>query len=217
MTFSVKKENLSFQVTEYIKEHLLFSGKYENGQKIAEHEIARALGISRSPIREAFKELQEESLLLLEPKKGAFVVSLTNEDIKEIYLMRFWIEGNLYDMIIEENLLSNAKYEELQADVHRIVDIVESDLEKYEKTAAYTKEALSFHIRLCSLSNKKWIVKILSKLFNQMRLAMARDLRYANDYKKNAYLHYKILASLKEKDGKAAKKILAEDLALYSD
>lgn len=216
MAFILDNQNLSSQVAEFIKEDLLFSGKLENGQKIAEHEIARLLGISRSPIREAFKELQEEGLIVLKPKKGAFVSVLTKEDIQETYLVRFWIESNLYEVVVKNDLLSQKKYDELMSDANKLVEIVESESGIHKKLAEFSRNSIGFHMKLCSLSNMQSAMKILSMLCNRMRMAMVRDLKYAKEFKKNAYLHYKILDALKEKDINKAKKILEEDLVLYS-
>lgn len=209
------QQNLSTRVADYIKEYLLFSGKYENGQKVAEHEISRALGISRSPIREAFRELQKEGLLVLVPRKGSFVALLSEQDIKEIYLMRFWIESNLYDLIIEEKRMTDADYEILLNLIKEILDVVNSDLEQTDKINEYSKRALRFHMELWALSGMKWVVKDLSRLYNQMRLAMIRDLAYAPDIRKNAYLHQGIIDSLKKGNKEEAKKLLAEDMKLY--
>lgn len=216
MPFRLDKQNLSSQVLEFIKENLLFSGLLENGQKITEHEISRVLGVSRSPVREAFKQLQEEGLITLKPKKGAFASIISQEDIQEIYQIRFWIESNLYDVIIKNNLLSEVEYESLKSDADALVKIVESDMSFEKKMTTFSRNSIGFHMGLCALADMKLAMKIVSMLCNRMRIAMVRDLKYAKEFKKNAFLHYKILDALKDNDLNAAKGYLREDFALYS-
>lgn len=58
------------------------------GGKLNEGELAVALGISRTPVREAINRLQKEGLVEIYPQKGAFVVQLTEKDILELFLIR---------------------------------------------------------------------------------------------------------------------------------
>lgn len=215
MQFDLGQENLSTRVAEYIKDYLLFSGRFGNGQKVTEHEVARALGISRSPIREAFKELHNEGLLEFKPRKGSFVVELSDQDVRELYLLRFWIESRLYEVIIQRKTLTQEKYDEVFKLVQKIENIVESDLDHHKKTIEYSRCALEIHTGLWSLSNMKWAVQVLTRLHNQMRLAMIQDLDYAPDLRKNALLHYEILDALKNEQYEEAVRALREDMKLY--
>ncbi|MBP8996017.1 MAG: GntR family transcriptional regulator [Synergistales bacterium] len=215
MQFDLGQENLSTRVAEYIKDYLLFSGRFGNGQKVTEHEVARALGISRSPIREAFKELHNEGLLEFKPRKGSFVVELSDQDVRELYLLRFWIESRLYEVIIQRKTLTQEKYDEVFKLVQKIENIVESDLDHHKKTIEYSRCALEIHTGLWSLLNMKWAVQVLTRLHNQMRLAMIQDLDYAPDLRKNALLHYEILDALKNDQYEEAVRALREDMKLY--
>jgi DNA-binding GntR family transcriptional regulator len=61
----------------------------------------------------------------------------------------------------------------------------------------------------------KWAIEALTRLHNQMRLAMIQDLDYAPDLRKNALLHYEILDALKNGEFEEAEKALREDMGLY--
>jgi DNA-binding GntR family transcriptional regulator len=215
MRFGLNQKNLGDQVVDYIKEYLLFSGKYKEEQKVSEHEIARALEISRSPVREAFRELQKEGLLVYKPRRGCFVARLSDDDVKELYKLRFWVESNLYDVIVQKNALTAEKYYELLGLTHETIAIIESDLNSFEKNKEYSRLGLKFHMYLCSLSGMKWPIKILSGLCNQMRMAMIRDINYAPNLRRNVDVHYEIMNCLRDKDVDRAKKLLAEDMKLY--
>ncbi len=75
------------QVSDSIKD-LILRGVYEPDQRLNEKEISRSLGISRSPIREAIQRLNNEGLVRLSARKGAFVASLNLNEIMELYEVR---------------------------------------------------------------------------------------------------------------------------------
>ena len=69
-------------------ETCIIRGEYKPGQQVKEQEVASSLGISRPPIREAFKILEAEGFLRREPRRGVFVSDLTGIDISEIYTLK---------------------------------------------------------------------------------------------------------------------------------
>jgi GntR family transcriptional regulator, gluconate operon transcriptional repressor len=74
-----------------LRERIL-TGDFAMGERLNEAGIARQLGISRGPVREALKELRAEGLVLEAPRRGAFIVELTAKDVAEIYELRAAIE-----------------------------------------------------------------------------------------------------------------------------
>ncbi len=69
-------------------EDMIIKGKLLPGQQVKEQEIADRLGVSRPPVREAFKLLEAEGLVRREPRRGVFVTELSDEDIWEIYTLK---------------------------------------------------------------------------------------------------------------------------------
>jgi len=63
------------------------------GCKLDEVRLAEELGVSRTPVREAFQRLSSEGLIVLIPHRGAFVTQLTRRDLEELYEMREALEG----------------------------------------------------------------------------------------------------------------------------
>src|SRR5579883_2765506 len=70
----------------------LVQGALKPGQRINEAEIARQMQISRAPIREALRQLEQEGLLVSRPRRGTFVVSLSRADVEEVYTLRADLE-----------------------------------------------------------------------------------------------------------------------------
>jgi DNA-binding GntR family transcriptional regulator len=69
------------------------SGALSPGQRVNEAEIARQMQISRAPIREAIRQLEQEGLLESVPRRGTFVVALSRDDVEEVYTLRADLEA----------------------------------------------------------------------------------------------------------------------------
>lgn len=82
---------LSHNVVDVLRE-MISRGQLEQGEHLKEAEIATALGISRGPVREAFSQLANEGYIELRRHRGAFVVTLTRQDIHEVYSLRLALE-----------------------------------------------------------------------------------------------------------------------------
>ena len=76
---------------EYVKERLL-DGRYAGGTLLSENELARRLGISRTPVRDAFSRLEAEDLLTLYPRRGAVVVPISSSEADDLLEARLLIE-----------------------------------------------------------------------------------------------------------------------------
>jgi DNA-binding GntR family transcriptional regulator len=71
----------------------ILSGEYEPGARLSEVEASAALGVSRTPVREALRRLGVDGLVELLPNRGARVATWTIKDIEEIYELRVWLES----------------------------------------------------------------------------------------------------------------------------
>jgi len=85
--------NASVAVTELIR-GAITDGRLEPGRRLKEEELARELGISRTPVREALIILQTEGLVESRPNRGAFVRSYDVEDLDDMYALRALLEGH---------------------------------------------------------------------------------------------------------------------------
>lgn len=84
--------SLGSRVFHMIRENIL-SGKYKKDEELKEKTIGEELGVSRTPVREALRQLELEGLVTIIPNKGAYVVGISQEDIKDIYEIRCRLEG----------------------------------------------------------------------------------------------------------------------------
>lgn len=95
--YDVKQEvtdkfSLRGRVFHKLREDIL-SGKYEDHEELKEVAIGEELGVSRTPVREAFRQLELEGLIQIIPNKGAYVTGITEKDVRDIYMIRSLLEG----------------------------------------------------------------------------------------------------------------------------
>ena len=83
--------SLADQVFEQLENDILI-GKYQRGDVLTELKLSESLGVSRTPIREALRRLEQEHLIE-DTNKGSVVLGITEEDLKDIYTIRLNIEG----------------------------------------------------------------------------------------------------------------------------
>src|SRR5215213_815260 len=75
----------------YTKERIL-DGEYAQGRLIGEGEVSDAVGVSRTPVREAFLRLEAEGMLRLYPKRGALVVPISAREVEDVMETRALVE-----------------------------------------------------------------------------------------------------------------------------
>lgn len=86
------ERSLADQVYHELKRRIL-DGDYRAGERIREADATAMLGVSRTPVREAFRRLQSDGLLEFEAQRGAIVAELDRQEVAELYAMRQHMEG----------------------------------------------------------------------------------------------------------------------------
>ncbi|MGD0623238.1 MAG: GntR family transcriptional regulator [Thermodesulfobacteriota bacterium] len=152
-------ESLSKYIGE-IFANAIVEGKIKGGQKLVENEIQKRLGVSRSPIREAFRILERKGLVVNVPRKGTYVRKISENDIKENFPIRAYLEG-LAARLAVPNLSPN--------DIAKM----ESDLEIVIKSAklkdykTYLKHHSNFHETFIRASKNTTLIEFLENLRRQ--------------------------------------------------
>lgn len=86
------KYSLRGRVFQRLRDDIL-SGRYRENEELKEVAIGDEMGVSRTPVREAFRQLELEGLIQIIPNKGAYVTGITVKDVEDIYMMRSLLEG----------------------------------------------------------------------------------------------------------------------------
>ena len=84
--------SLSSRVFQRLREDIL-SGKYAEHDELRENTIGKELGVSRTPIREAMRKLEQEGLVVMIPRRGAQVANITEKDLNDVLEVRIALEN----------------------------------------------------------------------------------------------------------------------------
>ena len=118
--YNVKEEvtdkySLRGRVFHKIRENIL-NGTYKEHEELKEVTIGEELGVSRTPVREAFRQLELEGLIRIIPNKGAYVTGITEKDVKDIYMIRSLLEGLCAKWATEH--ITKEQLEEMEENVY---------------------------------------------------------------------------------------------------
>ncbi len=109
------KYSLRGRVFQKLREDIL-SGKYKEHEELKEAAIGEELGVSRTPVREAFRQLELEGLIQIVPNRGAYVTGITAKDVKDIYMIRSLLEGLCARLATEK--IAKEQLEEMEENVY---------------------------------------------------------------------------------------------------
>lgn len=196
-------ETLAEQALRQIQSAIV-KGEIPPGSKISEPELARAYGISRGPLREALHRLEGQKLLVRVPHVGARVVSLTREQLGELYHIRESLEGLACRLAAER--LTPAQVEALR-------DV----LREHERDAAfqagkgyYLQEGdYDFHYRIVQASGNGMLIRLLcDELYQLARMYRIQHSGTPNRPAQAFAEHHRILDAIAEGDGELAELLM---------
>jgi GntR family transcriptional regulator of gluconate operon len=194
--------SLAENAADRIREQVLVGG-YRQGQHLVEAKIADELQISRGPVREAFKMLRAEGLLTEEPRRGTFVVSITAQDVRDIYGLRAAIEGAAV------KLLCQAQDEVALTQLDDAVDAIGLAAAKGD-TAAIARADLSFHEQLCLLSGNVRLLETFRRYVPVLRGLLRMDERVLSSTEHVADQHRPVVLAIREGDEAEAVRLVTE-------
>ena len=208
----LQRDTLPMQVLNKLMDWIM-DGKLKMGEKLNTEELARQLGVSRMPIREALKSLEKMGLAESIPYVGVKLVSLEQEDVLQIYLMRQLLEplaaGEACKKFTEEQI------HELEEIHKEYVPIVEAD-EIYAKKLYLQNR--KFHFAIYSISEMDRVCAMIESLWDTLsffKLIYGRDvIKNTNGAKNMIAEHQGYIDALKDRDAERLKKSLYDTLGV---
>jgi DNA-binding GntR family transcriptional regulator len=184
----------------------IVSGQIRQGSRIMEPELAERFGISRTPIREAIRQLESEGLISVIPRKGAIVASISPQDISNFFELKMILEGHAA-RLAAKNLTEN--------------DLTKMETVNRQIEAASVKKNPSrvldlhneFHeifLRACGNDKLHAIVQNLAMQFQRYPLIPAMPGRVKGSVRQ----HTEIIEAFRRKDAARAEELVRKD-ALY--
>ncbi len=168
---------------------LIFKGELSAGQKLTEQEVVERLGVSRGPIREAFRALADVGLLQIEQNRGAFVRKIDLEEAIEIHDVYSALEELATRRAVGR--LSSAQIEELKS----LVESMDAAAEAEDLDRFYALN-LSFHQRLVEGSGNRRLLSIYNRLLNELHLFRRFGLMQRGEMQRSNHEHHQILEKI---------------------
>lgn len=185
---SLDNRMLSDQVTSFLINEIMF-GKLRSGQRINEAELARHLGISRNPIREAVRRLEERGMLISAPRRGTFVRSFTKKDIDDIFSFR---------MVVEQFAVQQALPRMTEDDLKEITGFVHL-MEKAANDGhepSFVENDLAFHACISKLSNNRQTLHAFMNIQAELQVLITMAERRFETLQDAAADHWPVVEAL---------------------
>jgi DNA-binding GntR family transcriptional regulator len=191
-----RPENLATEVARHLREQII-SGALGAGERVNEARVTRALGLSRSPVREALRILEAEGLVTLEPHRGAHVRTLSEGDLREIFDVR---------LMFETHALRAAAS---RLDAERLRPLREAVSDAAAALAAGTMEpwhqaSLRFHDGLVGLAANAHLARLYAELKVALRRYQVSLIGLPQQPRRSQAEHEAIAAALERGDVDAA-------------
>ncbi|TFD51360.1 GntR family transcriptional regulator [Cryobacterium sp. Hh11] len=140
-------------------------GEVAPGSQLGEAELARELGVSRGPLREAMQRLTQEGLLVSIRNRGLFVIEMTDAEIRDMYVLRTAIESAACKLLVRADHVAAGQ------DLLGKVAEMESAAATGDR-AAMSDADMAFHERLVALSGSRRLARIHSTLMTETRMCL---------------------------------------------
>jgi len=192
-------QTLSDRVFEQIPEAIV-SGEIPQGEKVSESGIGQRYGVSRGPLREAIRRLEGRKLLVRIPHSGVRVVTLTHEELIEIYQIRESLEALACELAAEN--MSDNEINELGALLQQHQEYIHAHGGKryYQQEGDW-----DFHYRIIHASGNKRLIDLLcGELYQLIRMYRNKGSQSTSRPLKAFEEHQQIFNALKQRDGELA-------------
>lgn len=211
------KNNLNEKAYEFIVRKLS-SGELKPGQKLSEPSLAKACGVSRTPMREAVRRLVEEGVLYQIVKSGTYVTGFAPKDVSDAYEIRSVIESAMLDEAVAK--LTKQDLAVLQADCDRMHAAIcamrkaKMDIMTGKPESDFLAGDIDFHLTLLRASGNSLAEKIIVNAYRRNQFFGTHSHQRTLEHVSSAWkFHCEILKACRNRDSKLAVKWLRDHIA----
>ncbi|WP_338524645.1 GntR family transcriptional regulator [Pseudomonas batumici] len=178
-------------------------GRYRKGDRLIAEDIASEIGMSRMPVREAFRRLDAQGLVTLRPNRGAIVSGLEFDELQEVFDMRGALEGLAIRVAVPRI------GERQLAALERMLD----EMDDYrDESAEWVSRHRAFHEFLCCLSGRPRLVKQISALYSLIEAPMRLWLQHSEKPLSAREEHAVILDAIRSGDAERAEAVVRQHI-----
>ena len=196
--------SLRRKVFDEIEKNIL-NGVYPEGEQLIEGKLSVELNVSRTPVREALRQLELEGLVKLIPNKGAVVVGISKKDIEDIYEIRIVLEG------MAGRLAARNITDEQIKKLEQIIELQEFYVSKDEYVEAWKLDS-QFHQLVFRASGNRMLSHTLSDFHHYIQRARQLSFEAKGRSAHVVEEHRRILDAIRNRDEKAAEKLTSEHI-----
>jgi DNA-binding GntR family transcriptional regulator len=191
-------------VFESLREAII-SGALPPSERLMEIQLAEEMGVSRTPVREAIRKLELEGLVVMIPRKGAYVAGMSIKDIVDVFEIRGALEGLAAELASER--VTDEELESMERYLVKISEEIESgDLSMVVETDT------DFHTLIYKASRNARLSQIISNLREQIQRFRTTSLSFPGRMKIALEEHRKIVEAISSRDGELARKLAQEHI-----
>ena len=205
MKKAIENTNLRDQTYDIIK-NMIMLREIEPGKKINEEHIAQEIQVSRTPIREALCRLENEGIVKIIPRRGAFVSDLTESNVREILLIREVLEGLVVRLAVEN--MDPKTLEKLKKAIEKVSVIPEEDRD----LITYTRSEVDFHALLLSASNNQMLKNMMEIIYAHLQIIRLRTVVIPERAQKTVKEHQQILSAIEKGDARSAEELMRKHI-----
>lgn len=197
---------MKHQIYQILKKEIC-DGNFPPGQWLQEKELAEKLNVSRSPVREALKQLVDEGLAIEYPNKGVFVKEFTVKDIEEIYEVRILLESYAIKNSVKTITTSN---------IRELMEILHVLTKQYENNdlASYIETDTQLHQYIITLGGNSIVSDIYRRIYSQSQQFRIYSLTTKRRFDDSVVEHKNIVENICSGNWKEADRINKIHLSL---
>jgi DNA-binding GntR family transcriptional regulator len=201
---AISTKSLHNQVTDAVREAIV-SGKFALGEKLSEGTLAQQFGVSRTPVREALKQLEREGLVEINPRVGTCVSKPTEQEISELFTVKEVLEGLAAGLLAKRGDVTELK------DLEKALQDMEQAV-KLEDTHAYVEANDRFHDAIIKGSGNSKLQFHFSLLINQLpyKRFVFLTLDQPQRLEKSVMEHRQIVEAIQSKNAQIAEQMMRE-------
>lgn len=183
-------------------EQMILSGELQAGEQVNESRLAKRLGVSRGPIREALRSLEHSGLVTTVVNRGTFVRQLSRKEALDVYDIRANLGG------LAAGTLAEKISDEQLAALEQLVE----KMEQADGFDAYYPLNLEFHARIMEFCDNERLAALYQACVNELHLFRRKSLVQGGGLTVSNREHRKILAALRARDPKRASHWMEEHI-----
>jgi DNA-binding GntR family transcriptional regulator len=185
----------------------ILGGHFSPGERLREEALARAIGVSRAPIREALAQLEREGLVVIRRNRGAFVAQLSREDLEEVHTLRFVLERLAVQRAIAH--ADAAAFAAMQSVVDAMVAAAGRGITEQEAAELDVR----FHDLIYAAAKHRRLAECWANLRPQIHVVLlSRNVAHPDFRDYLVHSHQAILDALRDRDESPAIAILEDHL-----